>query len=69
MTNKERQAALDKNKWAESAREHCDLSGAMVYCDFCEAQHGEQCAASQGEREAGCLCAKAHNRMTRKKVG
>lgn len=68
MTNKERQAALDKNKWAESAREHCDLSGAMVYCEFCGARNGEQCAASQSEREAGCLCAKAHNRMTRKKV-
>lgn len=68
MTNKERQAALDRNKWTESAREHCDLSGAMVYCEFCEAQHGAQCAASQAEREAGSLCAKAHNRMTRKKV-
>ena len=68
MTNKERQAALDKNKWTESAREHCDLSGAMGYCFYCKAQHGAQCAASQVEREAGSLCAKANNRMTRKKV-
>ena len=68
MTNKERQTALDKNKWAESAREHCDLSGAMVYCEFCGARVGEACAASQAEREEAFLCAKAHNRMTRKKV-
>lgn len=68
MTNKERQAALDKNKWAESARENCDLSGAMDYCFFCSAQHGEQCAASQCEREAGCLCAKAHNKMVKAKA-
>lgn len=67
MTNKERQAALDKNKWEESAREHCDLSGAMEYCFFCAAQHGAQCAASQGEREAGCLCAKANNKMVKAK--
>ena len=67
MTNKEMQVKLDENKWAESAREHCDLSGAMLYCDFCKAQHGAQCAASQGEREAGSLCAKANNRMLRRK--
>lgn len=68
MTNKERQAELDRNKWTESEREHCDLSGEMEYCFFCAAQHGAQCTASQGERETGCICAKAHNRMTRKKV-
>lgn len=68
MTNKEKQAALDKNKWIESAREHCDLSGAMIYCDCCAAQHGAQCSASQAEREAGSLCAKANNRLMRKKA-
>ena len=67
MTNKELQKKLDKNKWEESAREHCDLSGAMDYCAFCKAQHGEQCAASQPEREAGNLCSKAYNRMSRSK--
>lgn len=67
MTNKELQKKLDGQKWAESAREHCDLSGAMHYCDHCAAQHGAQCAASQSEREAGSLCAKAHNKMKRAK--
>ena len=67
MTNKELQKKLDANKWEESAREHCDLSGALEHCFFCKAQHGEQCAASQAEREAGSLCAKAHNKMSRSK--
>lgn len=67
MTNREMQERLDREKWIESAREGCDLSGAMRYCDYCAAQHLERCVASQPEREANNLCAKANNRMKRGK--
>ena len=67
MTNRDLQEKLDKKTWEESAREFCDLSGAMEYCDFCKAQNGQLCGASQSERESFALCAKAYNKKNRSK--
>ena len=69
MTNKERQASLDKKKWLVSEHLNCDCSGTMEYCEYC-AKMGFadfSCEATQEERESQCLCAKAYNRMKRAK--
>lgn len=66
MTNKERQASLDKRKWLESEKSKVDLSGNMIYCSFCEyCSNGIRCKANQTERDAKCLCATAYNRFKR----
>lgn len=66
MTNKERQASLDKRKWIESEKSKVDCSGTMIYCSFCEYRSsGFKCKATQQEREIKCLCAKAYNRLMR----
>ena len=70
MTNVERQKALDKKKWLESEKEKIDKSGEMNYCDYCLWQdRWEYCCATQAEREAHCLCAKAYNAMYHRKAG
>lgn len=66
MTNKERQASLDKKKWLASEKSKVDLSGIMYYCSYCEhCSSGFKCKASQTEREVKCLCATAYNRFKR----
>lgn len=71
MTNKRRQAVLDRQKWRESEAQGFDMSGCMLYCAKCEhADHTHptengKCHASQEKREELCLCARAYNRMTR----
>lgn len=66
MTNKERQARLDRRKWDVGLSWEQDPSGAMVYCYYCDRQVGfTKCGATQQEREAQCLCAKAYNKMRR----
>lgn len=66
MTNKERQASLDKKKWYLSEKVNIDASGTMPYCSHCEyCSDGFKCKASQTEREAKCLCATAYNRLHR----
>lgn len=66
MTNKERQARLDKKKWDVGVSWEQDPSGAMAYCDYCDRQvFLTTCQATQQEREALCLCAKAYNKMRR----
>ena len=65
ITNKERQKILDAEKWEASARENCDLSGAMDYCKFCKAKNDTFCGASQNERVEFSLCAKAYNKISK----
>lgn len=67
MTNKERQNSLDKQKWINSEDYGYDLSGSMPYCEFCEIQKNCQRVPHQ-EKSSKFLCAKAFNRMERKKV-
>ena len=70
MTNKARQKSLDKKKWLESQEQGYDMSGCMLYCEKCEyANHSTDygyCKASQEQRVADSLCAKAWNRIQRK---
>lgn len=64
MTNKTRQASLDKKKWMESEQAGIDRSGLENYCEFCEfVVTGYHCSAPQEKREKECLCAKAFNKM------
>lgn len=77
MTNKERQKSLDKKKWLESEKKGEDMSGQMGWCPYCEHFDSDVswfhqciirwCTATQEEREKQCLCAKAYNRMVRRK--
>lgn len=66
MKNTERQASLDKQKWLESERKEIDLSGYMAYCEYCNCQF-LGCVAPHEERVENCLCAKAYNRMVRRR--
>ena len=69
MTNQQRQASLDKQKWLDSEIAGCDLSGEMWYCKHCPHQVdtpcGDYCSITHEQRVANCLCAKAYNRMVR----
>lgn len=66
MTNAERQKNLDKKKYYASQIYKQDLSGSMSYCLKCDkVTYNHNCRATQKEREAGNLCAKAYNRMAR----
>ena len=66
MTNIARQKSLDKKKYLTSQQYKQDLSGNMIYCTKCEyANCTHTCRATQKEREAGSLCAKAFNRLKR----
>ena len=65
MTNKQRQAALDKQKWIESEQQGQDLSGIRGYCNACTKAKDLHCTATQAEREKEYLCAKAYNRWDR----
>ena len=68
MTNAERQKSLDKSKYYASQQYKKDLSGSMFYCHKCEySSCTHNCRATQKERESGCLCAKAYNRVKRGK--
>ena len=76
MTNKDRQASLDKKKWLQSQEVGVDMSGRMPYCPYCKYQDSDistyhrciilYCNATQEELECNSLCAKAYNRMQRK---
>lgn len=69
MKNTERQKSLDKQKWVMSEECECDLSGEMLYCEFCFYKDLDGlCPVSQDQRESQCLCAKAYNRMKRNKI-
>lgn len=60
MTNKERQASLMKN-----------AKGIQPYCDRCYYAYGDVCAAlglmNRDQFMEECPCAKAFNRMARKR--
>ena len=69
-TNKAKQKTLDKKKWLVSEELGEDMSGKMGWCNYCNCRTDfETCVASQQEREVECLCAKAYNRLQRKKSG
>lgn len=65
MKNCERQKSLDRQKWLMSQEVGEDLSGEMTYCEFCGCAVDKKCTATQEERVATCLCARAFNRMKR----
>lgn len=70
MKNTERQASLDKQKWLESERNGTDFSGWMPYCYECEyvdCYNNCRCSVTHEERVENCLCAKAYNRMVRRR--
>lgn len=68
MDNAKRQIKLDENKWLQSEQEKCDKTGEMPYCFHCLYQTKYlMCQATQEERENGCFCAKAYNKMVRKR--
>lgn len=67
VTNKEKQVALDKEKWNESNKNRCDMSGKMKYCKFCKCVKENTCTATQAKREEQSLCAKADNRLQRQR--
>lgn len=69
ISNKERQRQLDEEKWLESEKQGFDMGGCMLYCQYCDkADHRHKtelgkCYATQDQRVADCLCAKAYNKM------
>lgn len=66
MTNRQRQKDIDKQKWEDGVRFGYDPSGLLAMCNYCPKQyHICKCSATQEEREAQCLCAKAYNKMRR----
>lgn len=65
MKNIERQKSLDKKKWEMSQEVGADLSGEMIYCEFCGCAVDKKCTATQDQRERNSLCARAYNRMKR----
>lgn len=67
MKNQERQNSLNKKKWLNSEKEGRDMSGCEPYCEFCVKHETPfvKCKYTQQERDEGCLCAKAFNRMKR----
>ena len=69
MTNKDRQASLDKIKWLASEEVGEDASGYMTYCEHCEYQVNDplysECSIPHEQRVEKCACAKAYNRMVR----
>jgi hypothetical protein len=68
MTNKERQKQLDKQKWMASEAKTSDQSGNMDYCKHCDRNSCGNCSATQDERRGLCICARAYNRMVRRKA-
>lgn len=67
MTNKQRQKALDSQKWYVSEAMNDDRSGKMGYCRFCEHSKNSEgnCNVSHEERVSRCYCATAYNRKVR----
>lgn len=69
MTNKKNQEIRNREKWKESEKQGTDMSGYMSYCEFCE--NAKSCQAKVynfGEINANFLCAKAYNRMKKRKI-
>ena len=66
------QKMLDKQKWVESEQQGYDMSGCMLYCQYCDkADHSHptengKCYATQEEREKYCLCVTPYKRMVAK---
>ena len=66
------QKMLDKQKWVESEQQGHDMSGCMLYCQYCDkADHSHptengKCYATQEEREKYYYCAKAYKRRNMK---
>lgn len=65
LNNQDKQKQLDFIKWNKSQMEKQDLSGKMDYCVNCKYKSINGCTASQEEREAGNLCAKAFNKRSK----
>lgn len=73
ITLKNRQKLLDLEKWVESKKQGFDMSGCMLYCEFCDkadhshpTEHGN-CYVAQEQRVANSLCARAYNKMQKAK--
>ena len=62
MTNNERQAQLDKEKYIASEKLNMDMSGSMQYCRFCPYKANSKCQIEHEDRLADNTCAKAYNK-------
>lgn len=78
MTNKQRQEKLNIEKWEASKRVMEDLSGQMLWCQYCPKCEKDTfvdyingsnnfCTAEQTEKDNLCLCAKAYNKLKKNK--
>ena len=69
MTKQENQKARNKEKWLESNRLGRDLSGKMEWCLHCDYNKDLDCALSgkQDFIDKNYICAKAYNRMKRRR--
>ncbi len=75
MTNLQRQKKLNEEKWYVSEARREDQSGRMWWCEHCEYQIREDsmggtknfCDIPQVDMELNCVCARAYNRMGRKR--
>lgn len=69
------QKNLDKKKWLESEKQQRDMSGEMPYCVKCDFRfpseptnlHTKHYCKAEARRSEKCLCAKAYNRLHKKK--
>lgn len=66
MKNIELQKVLDVERQSISEEIGEDLSGEMLYCEFCYYATHKKCNAINNEREKYSLCATAHNRMKKR---
>jgi hypothetical protein len=68
MTNRERQRSLDRLRRQWTADAGVEASGRLDFCGRCEYRaDGGGCLTHQAEREDKALCAKAFNRLNRRR--
>lgn len=74
MTNKERQAKLDEEKWLLSEKLGYDKAGGMDWCTHCECaeyadnKNGGECTYTEDKKNL-YPCARAYNRMKKNQRG
>lgn len=64
----ETQKSCDKKKYLESMRKERDMSGAMDYCSECKHSTSDyNCTIEHDQRVRENACARAYNKLHRKK--
>lgn len=64
---KKLQKELDEQKYYESIKNNCDMSGKMPYCNSCIARtYANECYISQDARETMSKCARSYNEKLEK---